>query len=117
MQNGIEDHADEVCDFLVVRNFTVYMCGPAKIERDVAKRVGTGLKRTRVRDDGRLRDWQEQGKRAHWWQEDIWAWVLGFWRFFFLPGIFQAAPEHAPTRSGHQLITQIESRDTLYVLH
>jgi len=73
VQDRIEEHSEEVCDFLVRRDATFYICGSADMAREVAKRVGTGLKRTREWDDGRLRTWQEQAKRSNRWQEDVWG--------------------------------------------
>lgn len=73
VQDRVKEHCDEVCDFLIERDAIFYICGSADMAREVAQRVGTGLKRTRGWDDGRLRMWQEKAERANRWQEDVWG--------------------------------------------
>ena len=73
VQDRVEEHSDDVCDSLIERDATFYICGSADMAREVTKRVGAGLKRTQRWDDGRLRMWQKKTKRANSWQEDVWG--------------------------------------------
>lgn len=91
VQDRVEEDFEEVCDFVVERDATFYICGSADMAREVAKRVGAGLKRIRTWDDGRLRMWQEKAKRANRWQEDVWGYDVTL----LVAGGFSVSRHHA----------------------
>lgn len=73
VQDRVEEHAAEVCDLVLDQDATFYICGSAKMARDVTKRLGECIKTRSGWTDDELRNWSERQKRTHRWQEDVWG--------------------------------------------
>jgi NADPH-ferrihemoprotein reductase len=73
VQDRVEEMREEVVRLLVEQNAYLYVCGSAKMARDVGERLGVCLRLRMGWSEAELRAWSEGVKKAHRWQEDVWG--------------------------------------------
>jgi NADPH-ferrihemoprotein reductase len=73
VQDRIEEHYRMLLRLLMDDNAYFYICGSAGMALEVGKRVGEAVMRSLGWGEGELREWLEQMKKTHRWQEDVWG--------------------------------------------
>lgn len=73
VQDRIAQKADEVCEMLADHDASFYVCGSAKMAREVARSVEGILQKQRGFDELKWRQWSEAKKGTNRWQEDVWG--------------------------------------------
>ncbi|KAH8690310.1 putative NADPH-cytochrome P450 reductase [Talaromyces proteolyticus] len=73
VQDRIMEHTDDLFNLLVNEDAYLYICGSAKMARDVTIKIGETLKEMSCWNDVELRSWMEGQKKHGRWQEDVWG--------------------------------------------
>ncbi|KAH8812391.1 putative NADPH-cytochrome P450 reductase [Xylogone sp. PMI_703] len=73
VQDRVEEHADIVKDLMLESNGYFYICGSASMSRGVWQKLGECIRLSQGWDESELREWSEQMKKSHRWQEDVWG--------------------------------------------
>ncbi|RFU23791.1 hypothetical protein B7463_g12545, partial [Scytalidium lignicola] len=73
VQDRVEEYASTVENLLFESNAYFYVCGSASMSRGVWQKLGDYIKASKNWDESELREWSEQIKKAHRWQEDVWG--------------------------------------------
>lgn len=73
VQDCVAERQDDLVDMLLEQDAALYICGSAAMAREVASRVGQGVKEARGFDDDGWNAWRKERKRAKRWQEDVWG--------------------------------------------
>jgi NADPH-ferrihemoprotein reductase len=73
VQDRVEEREEEVFRLLLEHNAYLYICGSASMARDVAARLSNCLKNRLRWDENQVKEWSENMRKSHRWQEDVWG--------------------------------------------
>jgi NADPH-ferrihemoprotein reductase len=73
VQDRVQERDEDVARLLLEENAYFYICGSAAMARDVAVRLGECLRHRNSWNESELREWSEDMRKSHRWQEDVWG--------------------------------------------
>lgn len=73
VQDRMREYVEEVCELIVEREASFYICGSAAMARDVSRVVSEGVAKRAGFDEVQLREFMEKQKRIKKWQQDVWG--------------------------------------------
>lgn len=73
VQDRIAEVRAQVVKMLTEDDANLYLCGSARMARDVAGRLGDCLRREKDWDGNQAEAWAARMKKTHKWQEDVWS--------------------------------------------
>lgn len=73
VQDRVKEFAEEVCDLVMDKEASFFICGSAAMARDVSKVVGEEVRLRRGFDEQQSRKFMDKQKRIRRWQQDVWG--------------------------------------------